>query len=648
MITSYPTSPFIFKESQNVRLPCVASGVPAPSYVWTKDGAELEMSDRITRPNPDEGTIQIAAANKYQDNGIYQCRAINQHGTAFTGMISLNQSELTYDTPTDPLQETRDEGESLKLVLHNSVTSVPQSSYEWKIVQGAQLGTPLSTSTRIGLDQSTGSLYFANLLTSDQPDPDHIYKLDVTNAFVDITAGGSPYELIVTSNPGKQDRPPNRMVPEVEDFTYTALKGKDATIKCFFGGLPTPLITWRPPTGGPPPNRIDCTKESNTECLIRAVEYSDEGIYTCTGRNSQGSLPADINFVVDSVPTFITAPGSRNVTVGHGDSFICKPDAKPAAEITWYSNGREISRDNPGSNRIIISQDHTNLTVTQVCKDCEGEPSTDLQVFQCKISNIHGEAYASAYLNVLEPIVIYDQGENPDVVVDPDRGDRLETNFTCKATTDDLVQDELEIAWWHDGERLYNGRPYTIDNGGENIYINLTGIPEEELGDYLGEYTCIVRHNYHSVTGLYTFNIHNYSPEPVRATVADFWWLFLVIFLLLLILLLCICCCMYMKRNKGEGYPVDYYEKYNGNDPVEECKDADFHDYHRPIDFNTLKGSRASLGGSSQGLAESTGSSVYGYDNDATKFSEEGSFVGQYNTYNRPTISVPSHAVSNA
>ena len=62
--------------------------------------------------------------------------------------------------------------------------------------------------------------------------------------------------------------------------------------------------------------------------------------------------------------------------------------------------------ENPGNSRMIISEDMTNLTVVNTCKDCEGDPRSDLQVFQCKVENVHGTRHASAYLNVLDMFVV--------------------------------------------------------------------------------------------------------------------------------------------------------------------------------------------------------------------------------------------------
>jgi len=511
-ITTFPSREVLFKFYSTVVLPCVATGIPEPSYKWLKDGQDLKMSSRITM-DPGVGTIRISSANKYMDYGEYQCIAINPFGEALSLVVTLLQTEFIFNTPNEPINIARLEGESLKLVLHEKLTSIPTAKYEWKVVDRVtNVGSFLQTSARIAVDQTTGSLYFANILPSDQPTGNNIYKLYATNWFHDATYGGAPYSLLVTANPNKENRAPARMVPEVEQYTQIAMKGSSTTIKCFFEGLPTPTVEWRIPATGPPPNRIDCTQQSNTECLITAVEYSDEGVYTCTGRNSLGAVTVEITLLVQSVPTFASAPASSNATAGGYKSFICRPDAVSQANITWYSNRREISRENPGSNRILISEDGTNLTVTQLCKTCQGEPATDLQVFQCKMSNVHGDTYGSAYLNVIDPVVIYDRGDVQDVIVDPIIGEKLETSFTCRASVDELISDRLELAWWHRGQRVCESYTHVIKNNGENLYINLTGLPEDDIAWELGEYTCVAGAIDTCASAHSTFNIKGQSP----------------------------------------------------------------------------------------------------------------------------------------
>ena len=46
---------------------------------------------------------------------------------------------------------------------------------------------------------------------------------------------------------------------------------------------------------------------------------------------------------------------------------------------------------------------------------------------------------------------IYDKGETQEIIVDPDIGEKLLGNFTCRARVDELIMDSLEIMWFHDG-----------------------------------------------------------------------------------------------------------------------------------------------------------------------------------------------------
>jgi len=50
--------------------------------------------------------------------------------------------------------------------------------------------------------------------------------------------------------------------------------------------------------------------------------------------------------------------------------------------------------------RMRLSSDGTELTLYDVCKDCD-DGSSDLQVIMCNASNVHGYAFGDGYVNVL-------------------------------------------------------------------------------------------------------------------------------------------------------------------------------------------------------------------------------------------------------
>jgi len=53
-----------------------------------------------------------------------------------------------------------------------------------------------------------------------------------------------------------------------------------------------------------------------------------------------------------------------------------------------------------------LSDDLMNLTISDVCKECE-DGTSDLMNIQCNASNIHGYSFAQGYVNVLRKLNIH-------------------------------------------------------------------------------------------------------------------------------------------------------------------------------------------------------------------------------------------------
>jgi len=48
------------------------------------------------------------------------------------------------------------------------------------------------------------------------------------------------------------------------------------------------------------------------------------------------------------------------------------------------------------------------LILDSACKNCDGaDRTTDLQVIQCNASNVHGEQFVDAYINVLRKSLVH-------------------------------------------------------------------------------------------------------------------------------------------------------------------------------------------------------------------------------------------------
>jgi hypothetical protein len=327
------------------------------------------------------------------------------------------------------------------------------------------------------------------------------------------------------------------------------------------------------------------------------------------------------------------------------------------AQITWLQNGIALDYSQMPP-RMHLAKDGTELILDEVCKDCP-DGSTDLQVIQCNASNVHGYNFSDAYINVLQKTMITDK---PAPVHLP--YDETTAKFHCAATSDDSTH--VTLTWYRvaDNRRQVNttGAHYniTISHDGRTLAISMKVNATEDRNKLRGEYRCHASNTYSEDSAVAALTIDDPPTLPPVITdyittedpvgvklltggLSDMWWILVIIAGVLLILIIIICCCFCCRRCKGDTYYVDKKEKRDHKDPEKELADSALQPYRRP-DADPLKGSRASLGSSMKGDSDEEGSlNEYG-DIDAGKFTEDGSFIGDYNTDTRKGTTRPGQS----
>jgi hypothetical protein len=624
-IKEEPDAEYIYRDSEEIILPCKAFGEPMPTYEWNKNGKILDVNlPNIHRSeDPTDGTITIRPSTVL-DEGYYQCVASNQHGKSLSMVAFLQKAVLgSYiSAETRPYPVT--EGESL-IVQCEGIASVPKATFSWALVvdQIDQNPVGLVTSRRIQIDEK-GNLYFSHV-TMDDAQGVKLYKCNVFNAHLDITTGGSYSDIQVTKNENL-----NNIAPKILYSTpgpVIALKGESFKIKCIFSGRPEPRVAWGK-IGGVLPAGRSKQNHYETELEVTGTMYDDEGEYKCQATGQGTSEVTKIYVDVQARPTFTVHPKNLNASQGETIKFECRAEAEPAVNVLWLINGEPLDQSDPGKRKEISSDGYT-LTISDLCKDCP-DGTSDLMVIQCNASNVHGYVFADGYLNVLMKTEITKSPET--VRLEGDLEELDEVRFECEAKSDDSTP--VYYTWYRDNKKLNFDEEKDISLDGSTVVVNLRDKTLDEKAEYDGTYKCVASNTYSQASASANLEVPGGVKPVTGASLGDLWWLFLIIAIILLLLILLLCCCLCIQRNKGDTYPVDEKERANGNDPEKELVDSGFHDYQRPEE-GPIKGSRASLSSTIKLDSDDEGSlNEYG-DIDAGKFTEDGSFIGQYATDKR-------------
>ncbi|XP_076113195.1 neuroglian-like [Mytilus galloprovincialis] len=156
-----------YKTGETVEMQCVADGVPNPIYQWTRNKIAFNPSgndDRMVQLF-DSGTI-IFIRPEAKDEGIFQCNAINEHGTSTTINVNLREAMLgAFPSGEDTVRQIA-VGHSVKLPCIPP-TSVPKAEIRW-VLKDTKTGKieAINLNNRMTMDLE-GNLYIVAFQQSD-------------------------------------------------------------------------------------------------------------------------------------------------------------------------------------------------------------------------------------------------------------------------------------------------------------------------------------------------------------------------------------------------------------------------------------------------------------------------------------------------
>ncbi|XP_038214382.1 Down syndrome cell adhesion molecule-like protein Dscam2 isoform X6 [Zerene cesonia] len=298
-IASFDES-FTATYKEDVKLPCLAVGVPPPNILWKVKGHPLEASERV-RQLP-EGSLQIAGVAR-EDAGEYSCHVENQFGT---DTVTHTLSVLAPPFPPQ-LSIASSSVSSLTLRLKPPVDA-DQSAAGYTIHYKQEFGDWET----VQIPSNTDTYTLENLFCGSR------YQLYVT-AYNGIGTGEASDVVIARTRGSK---PP---VPRAADFIEVGSSSVTLHLKQWLdGGCPmSHFVVENKKKGAPEWNQISNAVKPGGNFVVLDLEPATWYVLRITAHNNAGFNVAEYEFATLTMTGGTVAP-----LPGNGDDKELPPWVK--------------------------------------------------------------------------------------------------------------------------------------------------------------------------------------------------------------------------------------------------------------------------------------------------------------------------------
>lgn len=295
-ISSEPSGTTILV-GQSATFAVTATGAPAPSYQWRKNGAAI--------PGATSPTFLIPSA-ALTDAATYSVAVSNVAGTVISGDATLTVNKLPVIT-TQPMASTVLAGQSATFAV--VADGVPAVSCQWKKNGNAIAGATSATLT------------IASAAVGDAG----MYSVTVSNSAGSATS--AEVALVVNQVPAIGSQPSG----------LTVLVGHSASLAVSATGSPAPSYQWKK-------NGSPIAGATSTTYAVSSAALSDAGTYTVVVSNSVGTATSDSAILaVNQAPVITTQPNGLELVATQPASFTVAATGTPAPSYQWNKNGSAIA-----------------------------------------------------------------------------------------------------------------------------------------------------------------------------------------------------------------------------------------------------------------------------------------------------------------
>ncbi|XP_023211020.1 neuroglian-like [Centruroides sculpturatus] len=610
--------------SSTVTLRCNVFGAPKPEIKWEKDGETLE-GERFTVknvPNPPKITgvkcEGLTALVEWQPKGDRQAAILGytiQFNTSFLPDVWEDAfvNIPAPDTPPGPVAnfDAIPMGSSALYLIWkkplepNGILTGYKIYYEE--VNGTELGQQIERTPPID-DPREARAKLAGLHADT--------KYRVTIQATTSKGAGVPYFIETKTNKKAES------APDVPDLVWSRLPD--------VGGKAGIRVTWVPAVDGHPGSHffVQYKKKGDTQWESTAIEENQDSV-TIHGLEL-GSLYELKVIAVDG--GFQTASKIEEIETGGLAPDVPDlvwsrlPDVggKAGIRVTWVP----AVDGHPGSHFFVQykKKGDTQWESTAIEENQDSVTIHGLELgslYELKVIAVDGGFQTASKIEEIETGGL--APDVPDLVWSrlPDVGGKAGIRVTWVPAVDGHPGSHFFVQYKKKGDTQWEST--AIEENQDSVTIH--GL---ELGSLYELKVIAVDGGFQTASKIEEIETGGLAltvPEPSNIATAA-WFIGMMCAIALLLLLLIIVCLI--KRNRGGKYSVHEKEAAQGGE-LDYPEEGGFNEYNKPVENqNPPRGSRTSLNSSIKGPESETDSMVEYGEGENSKFTEDGSFIGQY------------------
>ncbi|RVE72687.1 hypothetical protein OJAV_G00042940 [Oryzias javanicus] len=320
----------VLVKGEDLKLECIAEGIPTPKVEWVKMGHRLPDKARLEN----HGKVLVIPRAEQDDGGKYMCKAKNPLGEV------VHYFTVTIEEPPEFVVEPQSQLSMIgaDVVIKCSVGGSPQPVTTWRVN-----GVPLHESPADNRKIFDDTIIIQNGQTSDSA----VYQCEASNKHGKIMTNANImimnlFPIILTS----------------DEEEYSAVEDQGVMMHCKVFSSPPSTIFWSKDDSFDLVTGSRFTAHDNGSLEIHTVEKGDTGQYTCLAKNLEGTSAINAMLYVKDPTKIVAPPQDQWVLIGTDAQLSCRVEFDESFrddfELLWEKDDEEISTNNTEHSRYFI------------------------------------------------------------------------------------------------------------------------------------------------------------------------------------------------------------------------------------------------------------------------------------------------------